>query len=282
MTVREIDAPPSLTRLYAKAAATGLRGGDGGLPDDEILLPELAIDPDHVAAYDRVCGFTVRDRVPATYLFVAVFPMAMQLVARRDFPLPLAGLVHIRNRIVQHRPLTTGDRPALRVRVDNLRPHPKGRQFDIVAAATIDGETVWTNVSTSLARGGGDPDARSQETLEDVAPAPDAAEWRVPADMGRRYARVSGDRNPIHLYPLTARLFGFPRPIVHGMWTKARCLAALEGRLPDQFEVEVRFDRPLLLPGRVRLSTEADDGGWRFAVYSSDDRHLLGAVRPVA
>ena len=57
--------------------------------------------------------------------------------------------------------------------------------------------------------------------------------WRLPADLGRRYAAVSGDHNPIHLYPLTAKAFGFPRQIAHGMWTKARCVAAMENRLPD-------------------------------------------------
>src|SRR6266487_1403229 len=47
--------------------------------------------------------------------------------------------------------------------------------------------------------------------------------WELPADLGRRYAAVSGDRNPIHLYRLTAWLFGFRRPIAHGMWAAARC-----------------------------------------------------------
>ena len=58
-------------------------------------------------------------------------------------------------------------------------------------------------------------------------------EWRLPGDLGRRYAAVSGDRNPIHLYPLTAKALGFPRQIAHGMWSLARCVAALENRLPD-------------------------------------------------
>ena len=98
----------------------------------------------------------------------------------------------------------------------------------------------------------------------------------MPADIGRRYGAVSGDRNPIHLHDLTAKPFGFPRAIAHGMWTKARALAALGARVPDAFTTEVRFAKPLLLPGKVAFATE----GERFAVR--DERkgtpHLHGTI----
>ena len=63
---------------------------------------------------------------------------------------------------------------------------------------------------------------------------PGGVEWRLPGDLGRRYAAVSGDRNPIHLYALTAKAFGFPRQIAHGMWSKARCLAASRTGCPTR------------------------------------------------
>ncbi len=73
-------------------------------------------------------------------------------------------------------------------------------------------------------------------------------------DLGRRYASVSGDVNLIHIHPLGAKLLGFPSAIAHGMWTKARCLAALEGRLPEAFTVEVSFRRPIVLPATVAFA----------------------------
>jgi acyl dehydratase len=98
-------------------------------------------------------------------------------------------------------------------------------------------------------------------------------EWKLPGDLGRRYASVSGDSNPILLYPLTAKAFGFDRPIAHGMWTKARCLAAL--RLPDAFTVSVRFKKPIFLPGTVRFGADDD----RFAVQSRKGAmHLEGRI----
>src|SRR5205085_8997769 len=115
-----------------------------------------------------------------------------------------------------------------------LRDHDKGRQFDLVAEVSAGGERVWHSTSTYLRRGGGGSSSSSSEKKSSdkgsKPPAPDAY-WKVDDGTGRRYASVSGDINPIHMHALSARLFGFPAPIAHGMWLKARCLAALEGQL---------------------------------------------------
>ncbi len=102
-------------------------------------------------------------------------------------------------------------------------------------------------------------------------------------DLGRRYAGVSGDRNPIHMHALTAKPLGFPRAIAHGMWTKARCLAALESRLPDAFAVDVRFRKPILLPGRVEFASSAQGDQIDFAVRDAKrgTPHLDGRIEPL-
>jgi acyl dehydratase len=101
--------------------------------------------------------------------------------------------------------------------------------------------------------------------------------WEVGRDAGRRYAAVSGDRNPIHLSRLAARAFGFPRAIAHGMWAKARCLAAFEGRLPAAYTVEVAFRAPILLPARVGFTVTGQD----FALHDARGGrpHLTGTIR---
>jgi acyl dehydratase len=276
--VTELEGTPNLGLLFAKAVATGFTGGSE-LPDDELVLPEVSIDREHLAAYARVCGFTLTNQLPPTYLHHYVFPLALKLMATPAFPFAAAGVVHIANRITQHRPVDASEQLRVRVRLDNLRPHDKGQQFDFVAEATVAGEPVWTEVSTNLRRSGGGGSNGKGDA--EAAPPAATAIWQVPGDTGRRYAAVSGDRNPIHLYPLTARLFGFPRPIAHGMWTKARCLAALEGRLPESFAVAVDFKLPLLLPAKVAFAAEhADD--WTFSVRDARNGkpHLEGVLTP--
>lgn len=254
------------------------------MPALERSLPGVRVDRDALAAYDRVCGFTLRDELPATYLHVRAFPLHMQLMTDGRFPFPAVGLVHLSNRITVHRPARAAEAFDLVVRAGPIEPHPKGRTFALISEARVDGELVWSDESVMLRRGGGrEPggsgEARQSDAAErqqvDGAPVT----WALPGDLGRRYASVSGDRNPIHLHALSARLFGFPRAIAHGMWTKARCLAALEGRLPDAYTVDVAFRRPILLPSRVTFAHR--DG--RFTVRSAQRPeiiHLEGTVTP--
>lgn len=106
----------------------------------------------------------------------------------------------------------------------------------------------------------------------------------MPEDTGRRYGAVSGDRNPIHLHALSARAFGFPRAIAHGMWTKARCLGAIAGELPDAYAVSVTFRKPVLLPARVSFEADRSAEIIDFTLNShgakSEAVHLTGRVSP--
>ncbi len=80
-----------------------------GLPDVELLLRGVQIDRDRLWRYDSVCGFRVTDTLPATYPHVLAFPLTLELMTRKDFPLPLIGLVHVQNTIEQRRPLDAGE-----------------------------------------------------------------------------------------------------------------------------------------------------------------------------
>lgn len=277
MAITELSSAPSLKILYPKAVLTGFRRKGGELPDTVYTLPGVTVDRDHLAAYNRVCGFRLTDELPATYPHLLAFPLQIKLMSGGDFPFPLVGSVHVANRITQSRPLRGTEKLDLRVHLENLRDHPRGRQFDMVSEALVDGEVVWTDVSTYLRRDGG---AGNTERSERTEPPKPTAIWPVPDDIGRRYGEVSGDRNPIHLYKLTARLFGFPRAIAHGMWTKARCLAAFEGRLPAAYTVDVTFKLPVLLPAKVAFATEEKSSGWRFSLSDarSGKPHVAGEI----
>jgi acyl dehydratase len=245
------------------------------LPDRE-LTRTADVDRAHLAAYDRVCGFRLRDELPATYPHVLAFPLAMELLTG-PFPFSPVGVVHIANRIDVLRPIRAGERLDLRLWAEDLRPHDRGRQFDMVAEAGVDGEIVWRDRSTYLHRQVTSPDGETPSSKggERAEPPPASAVWRLPGDIGRRYASVSGDNNPIHTHPLLAKALGQPGTIAHGMWTKARCLAALEGTLPDAYTVDVRFKLPLRIPGRATFSSAAGS----FAVHDGRGRpHLEGSV----
>lgn len=273
-----LASSPSLLPLYARAAVTGpLHKGDS-LPDTEYTLADQTIDAQHLVDYQRVCGFGVSDVLPATYLHVLAFPLSVKLMTEQAFPFPLVGLVHVENSITVHRPVRSDETVSFAVRAADLRPHASGRQFDLLAEATVDGETVWSGRSTYLRRG--KPSGEKSERKE-LGPQQGAlARVKVPGDIGRRYAGVSGDRNPIHLHTLTAKAFGFPSAIAHGMWLKARTIAALEGRLPEAYTVDVAFKLPVLLPTTVSIGAVESGTGWDLDVRAakSGKPHLAGSV----
>jgi len=256
------------------------------LPQTQLELTVPAADLDHLAAYSRVCGFPIGDRLPPTYPHVLAFPLQVQQMTADDFPFALAGMVHIRNVINQQRPLLVTDALRIRVRAERLAAHEKGAQVDLVNEVYVGDDPVWVSRSTYLARGAAAPGTATAPEPE--VPAADLSgalpmHWRVPRDLGRRYAGVSGDINPIHLHPLAARLFGFPGAIAHGMWTKARCLAALGPRVPTAMTIDVSFRRPLPLGSSVRFLAKGSSPGWDVAVVSSRGAktHLTGSVRPL-
>jgi acyl dehydratase len=288
--VRELRSSPGMLPLFARAGAAlipgashlpWVGGGASEVPELTLVLDDVAVDRDRLAAYDRVCGFDFGDTLPATYPHMLAFPLHLALMTDGRFPFPAIGLVHIYNRIVQHRPLRSSEPISLRVWSSPLQPHPRGTQFSIHSEARVADELVWEEVSTNLRRGsrGAAEDAPAPE-VPSAEELPVTATWSLPGDLGRRYGSVSGDLNPIHVHPLSARLFGFPSAIAHGMWTAARCLAALEPRLPEAFAVEVAFRKPILLPARVDFVQATTKAGMRFGVRGTrkPTAHLDGEL----
>ena len=266
-------------KLAAGAALGKLRRRPEAVPDTQQWRAGIEIDRKHLAAYDRVCGFALSDTLPPTYPHVLAFPLAIELIASREFPFGALGLVHVGNQIEQLRPLRADETLDLLVWCERLADHPRGRTIDLVAEGSVGGEPVWRDRSTYLHREKGS----SKDSSKDRAEPPAAnVIWDVPGDTGRRYASVSGDRNPIHMHSLAARLFGQPGAIAHGMWSKARCLAALEGHLPEAFKVDVAFKLPVRLPAKVAFSTHRDEGVRRFALHDarSGKPHLDGTLTP--
>ncbi|WP_420856085.1 MaoC/PaaZ C-terminal domain-containing protein, partial [Streptomyces abyssalis] len=303
-----LSAPPRLAVVLARGAlaSRSKRGPyeQARLPAVRLMLPDAVIDAGRLRAYSRVCGFgTGGDTAgqppagpqsapaPASYPHVLGFPLAMQLMARPDFPFPVLGLVHTGVELTQHRALRPGDRPEISVYANGLAPHRRGSSFDVVTEARLDGRLVWHSRSTYLCRhrtagAPGEParepgvqdglrpgvrtGTRAEDPGQPPAPLPLREHWDLPSGLGRRYGRASGDRNPIHLHPLTAKLFGFPRHIAHGMWTFARSLAGTGAAAGgEQLTARAEFKAPVLLPSRVAYCLDeptASAGGYRAPV----------------
>lgn len=277
-----LDREPSLPGLYARAATrrkiTGTQLPDSG------LRCWVDVDGKRLADYRKVCGFNDDGLLPPTYPHILAFALQMQLLTAKDFPFPLLGLIHLRNRIRVLRPMGGISRAQVSVRVHNLQPHPKGATFDLLTTLDDQLGPLWEAESQMLCRGVKLDGEAVDQHWEPSQALTEVAHWKAPADVGRQYAKVSGDYNPIHLSAASAKLFGFPTAIAHGLWNKARTLAALADHLPKaNFEVTVHFRKPVRLPSEVTLlASEAGSSGQLRLVGAGDLEHMVGSWQPIS
>lgn len=261
-----LSAPPAMGKAFARALKPSRASAVPRIPKRELSIAGQHQDLSRLASYARVCGFTLRDQVSPTWLHVLTFPAHVHLLSDPESSVGLVGAVHVSNTMTLHRPVLATETLDVNVHLDNLRPHKRGGLVDVVGRIEVDGEVVWDGVSTYLSSSVKVKGEAEQAERQPFEPAMPQGKWRLNGDLGRQYRAVSGDPNPIHTHRLAAKAFGFTRPIVHGMWTHARALAALDGRLPTAYSARVDFVKPLFLPGSAGFRAWADGDNLRAAV----------------
>ena len=282
MKTVEIDQPASRAAMYLGALLSSRKrpGAIEALPEVIYVRPQVVLESAHIAAYARVCGFDEAHGVPLTYPQMLTFPLVMAFFCSDDCPWPALGTVHLANSIEQRQALHPGDALRVEVRTGALIAHERGQIFTLDTTITRAGEVVWEASQMALRVGVKNPAGPAfASELKADRPLSHQADFSAPGDIGRRYGRVSGDLNPIHLSALSAKLFGFRRAIAHGMWTKARALAALMPRAAvAQAKVAVEFKTPLYLPARASLWTARQAQSAWFEVRNArgDRPHLRG------
>lgn len=280
------NTPPALLPLYGKAILPKKRSAGA-----DITLPKLAAEllcahtsRHDLSQYERVCGFQAGNHIPITWPHILAFPLHLKLLTDKAFPLPLLGLVHLRNTITRHRAIGVGETLKLHVCSGEQKRTSRGIEFDLITTASSAGTVVWEEASTMLFRQSSqqtEPAARkAPPTLETY---PNTANVEAPESIGRQYAKVSGDSNPIHMHALSAKAFGFPRAIAHGMWSKAQALAILEqqGEWPSgPVKVSCQFKKPLFLPGTAQLNWHTERSGQDYQLLNArgDAPHLSGRI----
>ena len=277
---------PSLLSQYVRALfSKGSKGTPEALPNIQAWQTGVYPSAKQVAAYAKVCGFEGKaDYLPLTYPHILAFPLHMELMLHKDFPLALIGLVHIRNSVIQHRAISLQEKLDICCSFANAQSTDKGFEFDIRTEISCAGELLWESISTNLAR-------KASKKPKSNRPRPEPAvydiqeRWNLATNLGRRYARVSGDSNPIHLFSLTAKLFGFKQHIAHGMWSKARTAATLMPLLQSNaVEFTTEFKLPVFLPSQVELHWNNIDSSlphstdFELRNIKGDKTHVTGKI----
>lgn len=261
---------------------------DAAIPSPASLPPverRIRIAATDDAAFRSVVAAREGECAHGGYLHAVTFPIAMELMSQKSFPLRLLGLIHLENSVTQHRPVTLDTTVKVRVRVKEFGSHRRGTTVRILAEIwDSSGELAYTDESLYLSKQASGGAEKSDRATASGTPARDhrpdprvgltlIGQWRLPSTTGRAYAKVSGDANPIHLSNASAKLFGMKGAIAHGMYCASRALSQVTSDPSAPCEWTVEFGAPVQLPSTVSI--------WRdLSSESSGTRTLLRGVGP--
>jgi len=286
----EFARAPAVWSMYPKIMVSRkptLVPDSGAVPRIEARLAKVTIDRKHLAAYSEVCGAAAGPTLPIAYPHVLATPLHLAMLGAEAFPVKLFGLVHVQNRIAMRQPLSAEEPAEIRTWIEGHRDTERGQEFDLHTEYVVAGAALWDETCTFLARKRPSSGAIKPSALRSVDGAPDAvavksSSFRAPSGLGRRYGFISGDVNPIHMSDLTARAFGFPRAIAHGMWSLGRAASDFEA---EQFnggcELSVSFKLPIYMPSWLMLQRWPIENGSGFALRDGqgDKPHLAGTLK---
>lgn len=283
-----VGSAPQLLPLYARAAVKGNRYREG------MALPELSCDwadfvfPEQLLRqYRQACHIAERSGVPLFFPHTFLGSIHLLFMSHSAFPLKPLGAVHSRNHIIQYAPLAVGTQYSAQLKIGEHRRRPQGLEFDLHTRVKEAGKTTWVSVSTYLVRmklAKADEPSALASVVANLEQSEDFAHFEVPKDTGKRYGRISGDINPIHMSTVLAKCFGFKRDLAHGMWAASRGHAFfghIDPCLPIRHDVA--FKGPLYLGEPVAIKRDPERAGaFEFYGGKNDRPSIVGLVRNVA
>lgn len=291
MSDKPLDRPEPMRRLLLRAL---LKRGNKEfsateifktLPDKEHHTYYSQIQLSHIDEFHRIVNWPaqITEQIHPCYFHVFAFPQHLKLMLDSDFPFSVLGIVHLENRIEQFGIIDTNKVMEVSSRFGEIKPHAKGLSFSIRSSVKNTNQELWRSESWFLIK------QQSKDQQKNKSPSdygnPNAeytgsSPWHFSAKTSRRYAKISGDYNPIHLHRLSAKLFGFKSAIAHGMWSKSWCLSALAEFVQPEMEVNVKFAQPLMLPNRVTFHQDKREKHQVFALSTKDGQfvHLKGQL----
>jgi acyl dehydratase len=276
------EQPPFLS-LYMKiffARKKGFKGPES-VPTIQAVWKGAQVDQAALKEYRKACGFEEDGKLPILYPHILTSAIHMSLLAHPEFPLSIMGSVHARNNILQRRAIGETEPVDVECTLAACRVVKQGVEFDVTTKLLVGDDCPWESVSTYLVRkkqsNPGEPPAWTQ--LGNLDGGEEMATFHVPADMGRRYAKITGDYNPIHISKILAKLFGFPRDIIHGMWSLAKCITELPPISNDgPLRLDVVFKGPVFIDSDNKVVAVTEEGRNCFDLYcGKNDRPSTNA-----
>lgn len=185
-----------MATVYAKAAKTlGRKPKNPVLPSTVLVFQGAKADPVKLGEFRRAVGAPMNSVLPSLYVHSLAFPLAMSLMLRDDFPLPLLGMIHLTNDVEVLAPISQDEAFDIEVRSENLRAHAKGVTCDLAVRIIVDGKDRMLLRSTFLAKGvklDGEKPSHGERSVFEARYEPLIGHWMLaPAGAGRRWQETT-------------------------------------------------------------------------------------------
>lgn len=281
----EFDRRPAALRfmLNALRPSPGL-GAAGGCPPIVARWRQHRIDQRELADFLALTGLSAGPYLPLIYPHVFGFRLQMVVLTHPRFPVPIWNALQVRNHLVQHRPLPREQVLDIETRPTAQRILEKGVEIDLHTTVHAGNEPVWESLNTIYYRGRfGAADRPSPSSNPPAAPTVTVAQWRLPASVGWRLARMTGDYNGVHHWHWYARWFGFQGAFFHPQLVAGQCMAHLRGpdaEQPQQLKLWLRGPAYFDADVSLRAATAGDDCVFALVLRGEERAAILGRWGP--
>ena len=270
---------PPLSKLIFPAYLTITRGIKIGNKD--IVIQEefsnISIDLENLLAYRQYFDF--KSKLPLTYIYIIAQRALLHLMLHKDFTIAVPGIVHISNEILLNPEFSVNEEFEIKSSI-----HVPVKEGSLFPTAIIqfyqNGIEVAKNVSNYIAKRKSTQKRSKREVNESTFGVPSFNEnWFVKKSVGKSYAHLSNDKNPIHTSKLFAKIAGFKRPIAHGWYSVSRSVSTAEKQSEREFKtLHVAFSKPIYLPSNVQLELNGSDN-FRITHGQKQYSYLEGELR---
>lgn len=277
----EFKRPPSVWWCLIKAIFARKKGcfTENGLSRFEA---NISLKPSaSLSNYQSLCGFPETRVLPVTYPHVLAGPLHLALGTHKNFPLPAMGLVHASNTITQHREIMAEEELDIRCWIDGSRQIGIGVEMDINTQVLVAGELVWESISTIVSRAVPGDGLKRDRPARPALEMPKSESWRLSGNLGRRYASLSKDYNPIHMFATLAKMFGFRSQIAHGMFLLGKVASKSSVCQSGAVKLSVVFQRPVFLPSTTMFRIGGSENNEVFDMTAKSGKVQIHGIAEV-
>ncbi len=221
---------------------------------------------------------------PPLFGAVASWLSLMTVVTDAELNVDVLRLVHSRQDMRFFQPIIPGDTINSTAKIVAIEEQPGGESLAVdLHCCNQTGETVQRITFTAFIRGQGRRPRTRAATDKNPASEPlHRVSQTIDADQTFRYAKASGDRNPIHIDEDIAKLAGLPGIIVHGLCTLAFASKAIIDSVCEKDPRRLKrlsagFARPVLPSQTITTAIwpDANAGSYRYETVNPNGRAVI-------